>query len=154
VGNYSIRPSLPEDAKLILPDIRSVDRDEWHVSVKGGVAENLEVSIIRSSECWTVVDAEGQPQVISGVVAYPRPQLPQTWMLGTDISDRDALALLYSFKAVFEGVFERWPRTECYSDVRNTQHHRWLEWLGYRLQGVRPWGPYNKPFHHYIKEPA
>lgn len=148
--NYMLRSTRKGDV-AILP--RAEDCREWEFSVQGGVAGNLEKSIQVSTECWTIAAAaNGWPHIIFGVArAAPR---AVTWLLASDIGQRDAWWLMGAMQEFTDGLFKRWPRTVCYSAVENTVHHRWLEWLQYKRTRSLPWGPYHHEFIEYIREPA
>jgi hypothetical protein len=147
---YVLRHSRPGDAFTILKDLRQEDRDEWDISVEGGVDVHLLGSIMGSAECYTVADTkDDSAHVIFGV--FPLPE-PTTWMLGTNQGQVDCGWMLGMAREFYGDFFTRWPNTVCYSAPENAVHHRWLEWMRYRLIKATPWGPFGKLFYEYRKE--
>jgi hypothetical protein len=73
----------------------------------------------------------------------------KVWLLGTDLAEREGLRIAYLTRDHMMGFFNRWPGGECWSDSRNVTHHRWMEWYGFKLMGVGPWGHMGLSFHHY-----
>jgi hypothetical protein len=142
---YKLRYANRYDAYSVLRDLREADREEWNKSVLGGVRSNLAQSITQSAEAYTVVRREDDvAQVIFGVVDSKPVQT--TWLLGTNEGQRIAGSLSYSLHGFYSDLFFRHPHTRCYSDPGNEVHHRWLQWLGYKLIGTEPWGPYGDLF--------
>jgi hypothetical protein len=155
-GRYRLRSSAIRDADTVLRDIRQEDTDEWDASVEGGVEEHLGYSIMMSDECWTLADYRtDEAHVIFGVKSYAAKgrAYASTWMLGTNRSAKDATWLLQAGREFSREFFERWPLTECWSDARNTHHHRWLLWEGYAPNArSEAHGPLGLPFIHFLKE--
>lgn len=150
-GAYILRPARPRDGKALKP--RQCDIQEWDASIAGGVSL-LPLNIHLSDEAWTIATkkAPWQPHMIFGVVTQGNP-LPTTWLIGSDLAQRDAAWLLHECRQFMAEFFTRWPLSECFSDARNTEHHRWIKWLGYSLVTIKRMGPKTMPFHHYRKEP-
>lgn len=145
---YILRATVHEDTRI---EPRMEDLQEWDKSIAGGVQENLLFSIRASAECYTVAGAtDNVPHIIFGVcLAKP---IPVTWMLASDVAQRDAVWITGALRPFYTGFFERWPRTVCYSAPENTIHHHWLKWLGYRHDRSLTWGDYRQEFYEFIKE--
>lgn len=145
-----LRPSYVGDAITVLSDLREDDRLEWLASCAGGAEENLADSIARSTECYTVSDADDlQAHIIWGVVADPEPTV---WLLGTNQGQRDCGWILHECRSFVAEFFQRWPHTVCYSAPDNTVHHRWLQWMGFRFMRARQWGPFHHTFLEFRRE--
>lgn len=148
-GAYVIRPARAEDAAAIAQSIRPVDIEEWEASAEGGVA-HLKASITEASECWAACRSEGTlaPQIIGGINPGSG-ERGVAWLIGTPLAERDALWLHHATSKFWEDLYGRWPRLECWSYHLNTEHHRWLAWMGWRHVETVPWGHLGLPFHYF-----
>lgn len=149
---FIVRPSKAEDAEAMIECARHEDALEWDASCTGGLKDNLAWSIAwcnNVGEAITVHDTQtGRPVLIGGA----QPQASNirrvlTWMVVAEGADTGwGLVLMKDYRDDLMGFFKRWPRTECFSDVRNVLHHRWLTYLGYDEVDRVPWGPHGKMF--------
>lgn len=74
------------------------------------------------------------------------------WLVATDIAEASSLSLHRVLHREINRLTRISPSLYCWSDSRNTTHHRWLEWCGFRLVEERGWGLLGIPFKHYRKE--
>ncbi len=148
---YFTRKARVEDANLI--EVRDEDWHEWEASAKGGLY-HLPWSIQVSAECFTTIDTHKVKIVgIGGLVEHEGDDIPYVWMLmSPGYEGVDGVGLMHTLVPYFlDTLLPRWPVCQCYSDVRNPVHHRWLNWMGFERIATVPWGPYNMPFHHYVR---
>lgn len=150
---FIVRPVLSGDAARMLKIVRHEDKVEWDCSVAGGLGL-LEACIMFSRTRGEAIMVEdtvtGLPMMIGGVQPGAPGQL-LTWLVLAEGCETWGLTFMKDYRHDLDGFFSRWPRTECYSDARNVVHHRWLEYLGYRLHQEVLWGPYDYPFLHFRK---
>lgn len=152
-GEFVLRDTVMEDSATVLRDIRKEDVEEWRATEDGGLMW-LPRSINESDECWTIArTSTGVAHIIFGVVQHEGQHHGTVWMLGTNEGQRMAATLFIECRGFTQAFFKRWAYTQCWSDARNTKHHEWLEWMGFKLAGTPLFGPLDYPFHHYIKEP-
>jgi hypothetical protein len=153
---FIVRPSLPTDAALMLSYARHEDRNEWDISVPGGLEDHLESSISYCSvhgEALAVEEREtGRIMMLAGAQPQAfKPDMILSWMVLAEGCEQWGLVFMKDYAEDLQGFFDRWPRTECFSDARNTIHHRWLTYVGYEHCGIVPWGPFSLPFIHFKK---
>lgn len=151
IGNdtYRLRPARVGDALDILERVRKVDLEEWEASASGGIL-HLPNAVKHAAECWCAYrTVTGSPEIIGGVNTGDGD--PYAWLIGTDLAERDAWWMLNDTREFWEQLWQRWPTCQCWSDDRNMVHHRWLEWMGFRLLGTEPWGHLGLPFRHYAR---
>ena len=131
----------------VLGDIRQADRDEW----KAGTGQDFEIAVVP-----TFCDApEGYLKAIVGSDNVPlcfwgvNPE-GAIWMFATNRGQNEAYAMHRLMRGEWAKVRERWSRLHCWADARNTAHHEWMRWLGFR-QTAKMF--INKhPFLHFVIE--
>lgn len=135
--------------------VRHEDAREWSVSCVNGL-DQLEPSIMwcrKHGEAICVEDLKtAQPMMIGG--AQPQTydkSIILTWLVLAEGCETWGLTFMKDYRHDLDGFFERWPKTECYSDARNVIHHRWLQYLGYELVAEVLWGHLDLPFLHFRK---
>ena len=141
----TLRRATPDDALQILGDIREEDVEEWEASVTDGIFW-LENCLLQSHEAITLADrASDVPLVIFGCIEVPK--LPaDIWMVASVFGPARASVGWYLAIDWINDFWKRWPDVHCNSDLRNTVHHRWLDWLKFERGPIRQWGVQGKPF--------
>lgn len=79
-------------------------------------------------------------------------RLGNVWLFATERAVPRAAAIHRHLKVEMESIEAMYPVLECWADSRNTVHHRWLQWLGFREIGEEPYGKMGLPFKHFRKE--
>jgi hypothetical protein len=71
------------------------------------------------------------------------------WMVASDKLAENKRVFLRKCRGETEAL--PYKRLWCWSDARNTLHHKWLRWSGFKYAGTIIAGPESRPFHHFIK---
>lgn len=130
-------------ANMRLSDVVEVDAQSGH-----DPSTALTVSLDLSTSPWSVVNGDGEPLAMFGVVPSERnPIAGRVWFLATPgIHDertqwvRQSKLWLDRIGADFEILFN-------VMDDRNKTARRWVEWMGFEFLWLEPdFGPRSKPF--------
>lgn len=78
------------------------------------------------------------------------------WLAATNKAVPRAKAIHRHLKAELGAILELYPELQCWADARNTTHHTWLRWLGFKEYGEKPYGYLGLPFKyfHYGDDPC
>lgn len=129
-------------------DLRYADRREWLAGVGAGPVETL-------AHGWTygraALDEHGDILCFWG--AEPDGSV---WLAACNRAVPRARAihrlLQEEFKEVLSVATQNGYPVYCMADSRNTLHHRWLEWLGFKYAREEYWGVLGLPFRLYTYE--
>lgn len=133
-------------------DIRMADQMEWLAGINKTVHQHLK-------EVWPMeyarvaLDERGEVLCFWGVDGHPTlKHTGNVWLVATWHAPARAKEIHRHLKPELEAILERYPVLQCWSDKRNTTHHQWLRWLGFKEYGERFWGYLGFPFKFFIRE--
>jgi len=128
-------PAELSHGEALLADMRPADRREclaaWGPDGLTVLAQHMQ-HVLSLSKAEAVVDDGGQTLLIFG--SHPDGKV---WALGTTHAHKHNRSFLTLGKRVIEQLAAGRPRLYCWTDERNTTHHRWLSWCGFRPTGKR-----------------
>ncbi len=138
-----IRPAMPGDTWLMLPNIRQPDIDE--LAALGVTPEQcLRHGLQVSQEVFTIF-LHGKPAGMFGIV--PHPNLTTVpWAVFTTQIDAHPLPFLRASRRYIESLpdyLENWV------DARNTLTIKWLTWLGFTIEEPEAVGLHGELFHRF-----
>lgn len=122
--------------------MRARDLAEIHAGSGSSPEEVLLFAFMMGRPCETVVDHDGQPVAMWGVVpdgAYPK--AGRVWLLGTDrlVADRRVrMGFLRQAKQEVGRMGQLYDVLWNYVDARNQVHVDWLRWMGFTFIAERP----------------
>lgn len=120
--------------------MRQADRDEIWASSRSLPVEALVGGFNGSSHVWTGL-VGGEPICMFGVAPVSLLSgAGRPWMLGTDGVERHQVAFLRRCRPCVAAMRSVYDSLENWVDERNAVAHRWLRWLGFRLEDPQPWG--------------
>lgn len=127
------RPPTREDCELIAANMRLEDIMEcaclWHTPL-----DALLLGFEHSDVCYTLVDPEGEPVAMLGVVASPTYEnFGSIWLLGTPGIEKFSYRFLRHSKKVLNEFYDEtgYDAMYNYTHKDNVVHHKWLQWLGF-----------------------
>lgn len=140
-----------EDASLeqvlsVLPDIRPADLREWY----GGTGRWFEEAVAEVFQDETpkrVALVDGIPAVFWGWDSNG-----SIWLFATKRAEEYALPLHRILRPQLAEILKDHPVVSAVADSRNTKHHEWLHWLGFRSGEVVHCAPFGLPFIVFTKE--
>ena len=74
------------------------------------------------------------------------------WMWATELAVKHSITLHRELLREVDTMHEMVGTLYAVADSRNTQHHIWLEWLGFTLMHEKPRPPFGMMFRAYKKE--
>jgi hypothetical protein len=83
-----------------------------------------------STESWTIVSPEGPVGIFGCAPGDDEAMVGIVWMLACPDLLKHRIEFLRRSREMFNKFHARWPVLHNFVDSRNTQHLRWLEWLG------------------------
>lgn len=148
---FYARLAEPDDVPVLAATLRDADRDEVLAASGRTPLEALTDGLRWSSPAYTLVDGEGTPIAMLGVV--PLDDLAgSVWLLGTDGIQKESIRFLRGSRLGLQKLHEVRPVLTNAVDARNTLHIRWLQWLGFTfLAEVRGAGPGGLPFYEFVR---
>lgn len=133
-------------------DIRAADELECYAAVLQGVASHTASAWSFMHYKRVALDEDGRLLCAWGVDPAGPPEVGYVWLFATTKAVPRAAAIHRNLKVEMEAIEALYPVLECWADSRNTVHHRWLQWLGFREIGEEPYGKMGLPFKHFRKE--
>lgn len=140
------------DLILANEDLRLEDRMEW---MAGSGQEFLQ----HCQSVWPFEYARvayeyetGLPYCFWGVDASRATKVGNVWLAACNRAVPKAWALHRHLKHELGALRDLYPTLQCWADARNTTHHEWLTWLGFKNYGSRPYGPMGLPFKYFVLE--
>lgn len=132
----------PQDARDLAPFLRHEDVAEIDAATGQSPLEALLYGLGASLECRTVHEI-GRPIAMFGIV--PRDGYGVPWLLG---SDRIAIHREFArrSRSVFADIARPFQHLENRIDARQRAHIKWIQFLGFTLDDLRPWGRRGEPF--------
>lgn len=147
------RASTPEDVAYLAPRLRKEDVEEVLAAGGASVEESLMEGLRSPDGCSTAIDDDGNPVLMFGTTPLPiGPTVGGIWLLASEDIHRHRMDFLRQSRPFIERFHEKYPLLMNYADCRNTVHHRWLRWCGFKfINIVRGLGPGNHPFYEVVR---
>lgn len=152
------RDAWARDIAPMLEVVREIDRAEWAAAGGTPMSAYLGLYVHAAVEdpvrnVCKITLADDQPMMMWGVV--PHLDDAESTACGWMIAAQGAYAIqrrlhketLHWLRGVYE--ITGYQRIVCYVWERNTDHHRWVEWLGFKAVAVTTSGPFNQQFTTY-----
>lgn len=148
-----VREAHLADAKRLGPALRDADKAEVYASTGQSGKDALETGITASALCHTVLDDDGVPMGIFGVVpdlqTYSDLGLKYgyVWLLGSPALISDRREFMRQSRAWLKTLCEDFDFLGNFVDARNGVHIKWLQALGFEFLDVVPdYGYERRPF--------
>lgn len=151
MNGYHVAVAERRDAEDLISDVRPEDRDEWVAAGAVSTKAALAASLDGFAKVARLGDRTGPVMCIWGAVPTDDPMLGTGWLIGTRTGQSHARQLHRILQREFGEVTARFPRLQCWADNRNTTHHVWIRWLGFKPVSEGPFGPFGLPFTYYLK---
>ncbi len=139
-----IRDAEIGDGHALAPNLREADQQEMAAATGDDSASSLEKGIRDCDKCWCL-EVEGEP---IGLYGYRDSGDGSAfiWLMGSDVISDVRWQFLRASKNTIKNLSKEFSSLWSLSDVRNTKHREWYEWLGFKvLQEVKA-GPQGLPF--------
>jgi hypothetical protein len=150
------RPCHFADASLLASRLRKADLQEIQALLGEDPLTVLERGIASSEPGYTIVDENGSPLALFGVVPdAERSSYGLIWLLGSRGLLSHSFSFLRQCRAWVELLQERYAVLWNCVDARNETHLRWLEWCGFqRVRRIDQHGVEQRPFYEFRRERA
>lgn len=140
----TVVPARPEHVARVATLMREEDQLELH-AISGLTPEQALAESCRAADTlWAAVHGGRAIAIFGETPVDAATAMP--WMIGTDDLMEHRVWLARESVAWFDRMAQRWPRLTNWTDLRNQNHVRWLEWLGCDYVETAPRGPYELPF--------
>ena len=132
------------DGIALAPNLRKADKREMLAATGKVGASSLEKGIRDCDECWCL-ELEDEPVALYGYrdggdgSAF-------IWLMGSDRINDITWQFLRQSKNTIKYVTKKYHTLWSLSDIRNTKHQEWYEWLGFKVIKEVTAGPFNLPF--------
>lgn len=92
----------------------------------------------KTGECWTAV-YEGRILVIGGIVPHSK-KTGYCFTLFSKYAEQHKIIAAKTVRRMFLAMFDDmgYHRVVTYNRVGATNHHKWCEWLGFKLETPEP----------------
>lgn len=146
--HIAYHPATSHALEHIARHMRADDVDELRIMGKDRPREAVFRSAMQSDVCF-VAYVDGVPGAVFGVgTPYALGRVGAPWLLGTDVVERHARAMLVDGRQAVESWRRRYALLQNAVSVSNILSIRWLSRLGFEFgEPVRtPYGGYVKVF--------
>lgn len=149
---YTVRDARPQDLVWLSDHMRKSDAAE--IAATSGVSPASAMALGQAYSSYMKVACLGEiPVLVFGVSPTDNPLVGKVWMLATDILQNPRARKLiarYSMNWVRE-MQDIYPVLTNITDARNTVHHRWLKWCGFRFIQKLDHGPVGAAFYEFVR---
>jgi len=147
----SVRHATADDAVRLAPKLRRADLQEIQAATGETALGALERGLQDSDPSYVIIDAEGTPLALFGVV----PDIGDkgiVWLLGSDAIEEHAISFARGSRPWLDRLHERYPVLWSFVDVRNELHLRWLTWCGFEVtRTIEGFGVERRAFHEVVR---
>jgi hypothetical protein len=153
MARIEVRDATHSDILYVARHIREEDRREIAASCLMD-PKHIMLATYRQSgvaRCGTV---DGEPVVVFGVAENTLlgSGCGIPWLIGTPkIYEHERAFLRRNKRMVYQWI-KAYGRLSNYVDARNHRAIKWLEWLGFKMEEAKPYGPLGRPFHRFSME--
>lgn len=146
---YKVRDALPQDLLWFSQNMRKCDRDE--IAAAGGHTPSAAMMYAHGYVKTALVD--NLPLLIFGVAPSPTPEAGLVWMLASDYLEapRPRRLLARHSREWVEDMQQNYDLLFNIADARNTAHHKWLKFCGFKFIRKFNHGPCNAPFYEFAR---
>lgn len=143
----TVKRPTAEDFHAAFPDVRREDMAEWYAGT-GELFHMRAMPAVENSEVSLVaLDEAGRPLCFWGGDGG------RVWLFATTLAVPRALSLHRILRPELMRLHDRWGPLYAFADARNTEHHKWMRWLGFEEIAEIGLPPFNLPFKTFTKEP-
>lgn len=121
-------------AQHLAQNLRDADRAEIQAASGQRPLDVLLSGFSISEPCRTIVAPDGEPLSMFGVVPIAdRKGVGAVWLLASPRLVEFSRSFLRQSRAVVAELHRNYPVLFNYTDARNTVHHKWLRWCGFKF---------------------
>lgn len=147
-----VRTSVASDVEFLADRMRDEDVEEVRASNHTPL-DALSLGLKISHPCYTLLDFSGTPFAMVGVAPSPLEGAGLIWMLGTKGIESVRFTFLKYSKYALQRIYD-----ECeyellynYSYAKNSLHHQWLRWLGFKFLNKVVMPPNGEQFYEFAR---
>lgn len=146
----TIRQATPADINDLLPKIREADKREIVAATGNTAACELQKAFEREGRKYAALAPCGEIIALFGI-AQTRglSRIGSPWLIASDTIMQHKREFLKTSKAFFPQLREGYHILINMVDARNKLSIKWLGWLGFTVKNVKPYGPFDMPFHEF-----
>lgn len=127
-----LRQATYEDCLTLAPNLRQEDKDEVWES-HSHLPEEALLESLKASPDAQVATVDGEVICMFGVAPTLELDVGIPWLLGTPRIKEFSTEFLKRNKPVLSGISSGYKLLVNYVWSRNTEHIRWLQWLGFTI---------------------
>lgn len=143
-----VRFPRPDEVNYVIKHLREADYEE--VRASHGPMFMYTLRKIAEMPETKVGLVDGTPVALFGLEPGGIIQRGGTpWLVATDKLQENGIAFLKRNKQWVKEMHEKYGVLSNHVYYRNDKSIAWLEWLGFDIQGLRPYGYANLPFHRF-----
>jgi hypothetical protein len=147
----SVRLATVNDCNTLGPRLRDADVHELKVSVGLEPIEALTQAFNNSDAAYVALDEGGFPILMFGVVNASQDFVGVPWMLGSSGIYKHTRQLTAECKHWLEVVHKDYELLFNYVHAENPKAIRWLQWMGFTMVRLIPYGIGQELFYEFIK---
>lgn len=137
------------DIDFIAGNARGDDRIEVYAASGREITDALNYTFDLSAMSWCG-KVNDVPVVVFGVAPDGIfGESAQPWMVGTDDLVRYQVPFLRRCCYYVNIMQASFPYLHNWVDERNVVAQRWLKWMGFSVEGPKPFGPFGDDFRHF-----
>lgn len=132
---FGVRPPTPEDAALLVRDVRECDREEWVLASGRPLYPCLYDALEQATGPVRTMHLWDHPLCIWGANRTPTPGTGLAWLIGTNLGQRHVRQVQRHFWLGLQELHAAFPRLDAWAYDQNHLHHHWMERLGFARTG-------------------
>ncbi len=146
------RASTPADLIELAQNMRQADIDEAWALDHSTPAEAISHAVLLTDFPKTILGGDGEVLAMWGVASETRSSLVGVpWLLSSDFVEKKHSRELAKFsKTNAEKLKSQYAALYNFVDARHTLALRWVEWMGFPIYPVVPFGVDDLPFHAFF----
>jgi hypothetical protein len=126
-----VRESTLADAPLLAEHLRLADKDEIYAARGIGPNEALEICVVDSTKCFTVLNGN-IPIAMFGYL-HVNDETAQVWMLGSDELTQNKKWFVRESKGWLIDFAKQYRVIYNFIDARNELHIKWIGRMGFKI---------------------
>jgi hypothetical protein len=135
----------------LIDNLRASDVEEVESSTGVGANLVLAETYAKTKKSYAVIH-DNKTVAVFGCNALTSPgDIGVPWLLATDQIESITWPFSRECRLHIESMLIKYSLLMNYVLAKNTKSVRWLKWCGFEVFPPKPFGPYEKPFHLFIK---